>query len=681
MKPLKFVFAALLSSSFAWAEPIVHKDWMVQDGVDEIFAKESCQAATNVATGTNRTQLLLSFTKDRATIPQLLLKVWDQPTPESQLLIKVSSKVSYPLFLWKASTQPDQPSIYWYAPIGWSPLADYIAAANTLTVQGATTNVVISLKGSSVSLQRTATCLKASEILPLDFLKKLNAKIEGAAANYSSVDEMIQGNEKTFEIYRQGLLKTKELADLRKGSAKLLAQETEALGIFNTAQKRWETGDAALKTQLATQQQLQQTLAQTTGELQGQQASHPAVQENAKNKQAIYEPVRKQFAAFVADVEAKQSALNKNIRDTRNYLSRISDLESEIPRLRNEQNSLSSRMSSMSYDVDRARSNYQSKQSEADRYHVGWEYDRELRSDFSYSNKLRDAERYRDEANRYANEARNARTAQQAAEARLRHCQNQNPPQNCDSIQNEIRQHQNEASQAEQRSRSAIGNANNAQMEAERRARSIRSEIEERKRRLQSDADDAERRYRSLQSEYDSLQSRHNQISNILPDLRSELSYSRDQVPKLQAQKPALEAALADSTQKRDAARVQLDFDRIESEHKAAATQLSDLEKAIAKSKSTIASTESSLKKIKPVIDELTKDLAAKALKRDQAAQKLAPIQEALKPFRAQEAALSQTITELAANFENGKARYQRTYETWITPAQATTWMGTIGSF
>ncbi|KYG66990.1 hypothetical protein AZI86_08180 [Bdellovibrio bacteriovorus] len=681
MKPLKFVLAALLSSSFAWAEPIAYKDWMVQEGTDEIFAKDSCQAATNVAAGTNRTQLLLSFTKDRATVPQLLLKVWDQATPESQLLIKVSSKVSYPLFLWKASTQPDQPSIYWYAPIGWSPLADYIAAANTLTVQGASTHVIISLKGSSVSLQRTATCLKASEILPLDFLKKLNAKTEGAAANYASVDEMILGNEKTFEAYRTGLLKTKELTDLRKGSAKILAQETEALNTFNTAQKRWDSGDAALKTQLATQAQLQQTLAQTTGELQSQQTALPATQENAKNKQAIYEPLRKQFASYVADVDTKQSALNKNIRDTRNYQSRISDLESEIPRLRNEQSNLASRISSLSYDVDRARSNYQSKQSEADRYNVRWEYDRELRSDFTYSNRLRDAERYRDEGNRYANEARNSRTAQQAAQARLNHCQNQNPPQNCDSIQNEIRQHENQASQAEQRSRSAINNANNAQREAESRARSIMSEIERKKRSLESDADDAERRYRSLQSDLDSLQNRHNQISNILPDLRNELSYSRDQVPKLQAQRPSLEAALADSIQKRDTARIQLDFDRIEGEYKAAAAQLSDLEKAIAKSKSTIVSTESSLKKIKPVIEELTKDLAAKTLKRDQAAQKLASIQEALKPFRAQEAALVQTINELVVTFDDGKARYQRTYETWIAPVQAATWMNTIGSF
>lgn len=681
MKPLKFVFAALFGTSLAWAEPITYKDWMVQDGPDEIFSKDACQAATNISTGTNRTQLVLSFTKDRRTVPQLLLKVWDQPTPESQLLIKVSSKLSYPLFLWKASTQPDQPSVYWYAPIGWSPLADYIAAANTLTVQGTATNVSISLKGSSVSLQKTAGCLKANELLPLDFLKKLNTKTEASAVSFASIDEMIQGNEKTFEIYRNGLTKTKELADLRKGSSKLLAQETEALAVYDNALKRWQSGTDALNKELASQTKLQETLTQATSELQRQQNELPSAKEIEKTKLAAFEPARKQFAGFVADVEAKQGALNKNVRDTRNYQSRIAQLESEIPRLRNEQDNLKSRMNSLSGDVDRARRDYDDKDREADRFNAGWEYDSRLRSDFEYSNSLRDARRNRDEANRFANEARNSRTAQQAAEARLRHCQAQNPPQNCGSIESEIRQHGNQAERSERRARSAISNANSAQRQAEYRASRIRSEVERKKRDLESAADDAERRYRSLQSDYDSLQNRYNDISNSLPDLRDELAYCRNQVPRLQALKPALEQALAESIQKRDAARSQLDVDRLENEYQVAAETVRTLESGIANAKKTIANTEASLKKIKPVIAELTRDLALKTQKRDQAAQKLAPIQEALKPFRVQEAALVQSINELSLVFEDGKARYQRTYESWIAPVPAATWMLMIGTF
>ena len=198
---------------------------------------------------------------------------------------------------------------------------------------------------------------------------------------------------------------------------------------------------------------------------------------------------------------------------------------------------------------------------------------------------------------------------------------------------------------------------------------------------MESEADSAERKYRSLQSDLDSLESRNDRITRALPELRDELAYSRNQVPKLQGQRPALEQALAESIQKRDAARMSLDFDRLEGEYKVAAEQVRALENGIANAKKTIANTEASLKKIKPFIAELTKDLALKTQKRDQAAQKLAPIQEALKPFRAQEAALLQAINELTATFEDGKARYQRTYESWIAPVQAATWMMTIGTF
>lgn len=662
MKPFFHVFLILLFAGSAFAAPTINKDWMVDQGIDEVMGKDSCLAATNISSGTHRSQLLLSFPKDHLALPQLLLKVWDAPMGEDLLKIRISSKVSNPLFVWKKPAQIDEPTIYWYAPIGWTSLLDIIAGANNLTVQGTTLANLISLKGSSASLDQVEKCLKTSKVLPTDFLKQLNVKSALNESNYDSVDDWIKALESTFEIYRQGITKNQELAAVLKPAKKLIEQEAEASKIYDYSLKRWQSVTDELAAKRATELTLNQALAQAKFDLQALQTQWVLAQDNLKNKKASYEPILAKINALEKGVQAAERTLNNNISEAKGLQSRISGIEREIPELLSERDRLDREISNLQSAIDSTRSNYDSADWTARRYDVDYETRSDLSSDWRYNDLRRRALQLRDEARRYEHDARNFESKAHSTNSQLLACR-QVPEKDCSSLENLVRDYSARAQNAQRQSSQSEREARTADSDAQRIAYNVQLRNENEKRRLLSIRDDWGRKLNGLQSEQDRARSRRSSLDREIPNLQSEMRSAQAKLSQFQAAKPGLETALANARAALAAAKVSLDFARIEKEYLNALAQVESLTKAVAATQKTISANESSLKNIILEINSLAKDLTRRTTTRDQAEQNLAAIRATLKPIRDQEAALNKEIASLVHLFEQGKSRYQKTYE------------------
>lgn len=663
MKPLALALALSLAASMSAAAPVVHKDWITGEGVDDVRGQPSCLAATSAVTGTHRAQLVISGSKDGLTPPHVLLKVWGAPAEEGVLRVPASSKLVHEFFAWKAAASTDEPAVYWYAPVALPKLMDTLAAANTMTVAGATVQSKISLRGSSSALSAWRKCLGKAGTVPEDFLKKLNAKTTLADAGFASVQGMIDGVQRAFDVDREGTATTKELAGLRAGAKKLLAQEKSALSSFNDALSRWKKVNDNLIAQREKDASLRKTLADANGDLAAKTAELPVAEEDLRVKKATYEPVRAQMEPLFKEVDARQEALDSNVRETKRLQNRIAEIDRAIPELRRERSRLDSVIQSLESRVWSARRAYGDAENEARSYDVESRVRSDMDSDFQVRWARDRIQRSRREADQARGEASSARSRLSSLQSALASCR-ANPQANCTTQQNEVNAAQNTLSQAENRERSAESSARSAEWDLDRAVSNLRSKHESERRRLDSIADDKERAWRGLVGEQDAARSRRSWIDSEIPDLQAEAARARKRIPVLQEQKPQLEVALADAQGRRDDLTRRIDYVRIEKEYKDAVARVDGLKMGIAAAKTLITKTEKEIKKLAPLIAALIKDEAAKAKKRDAAAAKLAPIQEALKPFRTKESELTARLGALTAEFETLKARFQRTIAT-----------------
>lgn len=665
MKPLALFLAASLGAAMAFAAPATHKDWTSGEGPDDVHGFDSCWIATSVATGTHKAQLVLSAAKDGLSLPQVLVKIWDAPNGETRLRTPNTSKTFHDFLLWKASTKPEDASVYWYAPVGLPKLLETIAAANTLAVQGTTVQSKVSLKGSADAVSAWRKCMKKIDPVPEDFLKKLNTQATVNESAFGDVQQAIDGLERAFVVYRDGMAATKELSVARDGAKKLLSQEKDALATYNKALTAWQKTSDELAKQRAKEATLQATLADTKADLAAKQTELPIAEDDLKVKTATYTPVRAQMDPLFKEVKQREDALASNIRETKRLYQRVADIPGEISSLRRERSNLDSQISSLDSQIYSARRAYDDAESTASRYNADWEARNEFDRDSQASWARSRIQQYRQEAMNASNDANNARSRLATAQGALSGCRT-NPQADCSSQQNNVNQYQNEVNAAESRRQSAESNQRSAEWDLDRIRNSIYSKHQDIKRRLQSEADDLERRWRSLQSQQDQARARRNQIDQEIPDLQAELSRAKARIPVLEQEKPVLEQALADAQKRRDALAAQIDYVRIEKEYRDAIARVDGLKKGIAADQKLIAQTEKELKALAPVIASLVKDEAAKMKTRDTAAAKLAPIQEALKPFRAVEATLTTKINDLAAEFEKLKSRFQQTTASWF---------------
>ncbi|MGZ3660409.1 MAG: hypothetical protein ACXVB9_08910 [Bdellovibrionota bacterium] len=659
---LSSLFALILVSfSQAAPAPSAASQWHNAEETDSYLQAPVCRAFTRAMSGAEGVELSFVFPKDAKLPPLAVIKTKLTPPMAA---VKFSASDSASFFLLQSGATNQDTNLYWYAPVNFARLEAFVRDQNALTLVldpkgAAPTPVNFSLSGSTNALDAARKCAQSAPE-PTAFFQLLNAQKDNLTPDLGdrSPAFLFRTVQAAFDAYRAGQGIQQELAALRKANAPLLNKETAALAAVKSSQAAFDSASSKLNAANAQVAALTQQLGDSKAKLAALQAEKPADESDLAQKKAAYLPLKAQMVPYdkaITDGAAQVSALTASIAQNQNTIDRNTQ---KIPAIQAESAQLQRQLPGLADSKSRAQSRY----NEADRNYRSYDVNREYNNELARDSQYTWAKNAYDNAQRDYNSRMIARSQAQSELGHARdalnacHAQHQPNCSNWDSAVNQAQSKFNAALSAENSAQSAM---NNARWQMDNRSSAARSKVQGESSRLQSIRSSAESAYNSAANALSQAQDRINEIRNAIPVLQAQIDKARAALPGLRDQLSAAEAALAKAKTDRQAFADSIGFGAAETAYSAADQKLKSVTAAIADLSKTVPQLTKDLAAAQKVIPGLTSAFQAAQTALTKAQATLAPIEEQLKPFRAQETVKLAELNAASDKFKNARAAYQ----------------------
>jgi chromosome segregation ATPase len=655
---LLFAFSAPSHADFA--SLLADKHWQNAEETDPLLNTPVCRAFTQVSDNSEPVELSLAYPKDGKSLPMLTLRT---RLAAPLVTLKFSSRESEPLFLLQPASGPESQNVYWYAPVNFAHLEQFIRAKLSLEIYFGDVPVKISLSGSSNSVGDAKKCLGSVKV-PTDFFKLLNQKKAELTPDLGdrTAQVMWRSTEEAFQAYLAGQSIDEALAVVRKPYASMLRKETSAKKAFDSANASHEKASQQLADARQKVSSIEQSIADGKAKLAALEEEKPKAEADLAVKKAAYLPLKEQMKPYDDKVAGAEKSVKNTSSAIRSNEYTISHNRSEINDLNDERDRLNRSISGLESDVDRYRREYSDAESDYDRYDPESEKRKILDSDFSYRWARDDLQKAHREYEAAANEKRQLDSQQAQNRAALARCKSQ-PNANCSAEQSAVDatdRAQDQAKNKMSRAQSAISSAEWSIRNAESSAESkVRSEQD----RLRSERDDWASKLQGAQNDLDNTHSRISWIDNEIPDLRAEIRHAENALPGLKEKLTQSQAALEQAKTEREAFSQQIGFGAAEQAYEAADAHLDEVVKGIATAKKEIPALEKSLVKAQKEVPSLERSETRRKAELDKANAALQAIEQQLEPLHQQEAPLLADRQNEQDRFETNRAAYQDLYQ------------------
>lgn|GEM_PF-6040324 len=665
MFPLALALATLALNTPAhagYALTAAASKWVNVSETDAYLQTPVCRAYTQVSTSKEPVEFSMSYPVDGKILPMIGLRTKLAP---SMIAIKIERNKFEYLFLLKAGATNEEANLYWYAPVGFTALEALVRERNVLDLvldpKGAAPSAIqVSLAGSSNALDVVKKCLKTTSV-PGDFFKLLNAQKDALTPDLGDRSPLflMQTVQQAFAAYKAGQAINLEIAALRKTVAPILAKESAALAELKNANANFNSAQTKLNTATALVETLTTKLAESKATLASLQAQKPIAEADLAKKKATYLPLKEKLAAYekaVVDATALVKSTENKIDENENLIARNTK---RIPQLESESASLRRQIPGLENEVNRTRRTYDDADTEYRRYDVRRETENILSRDAFYGWAKRDLENAKRELDRAKSDYWPKHTAMFQKKSEMEACQRQQPPVDCSGKVNEFRNAEREWQQASMEQ----SNWESKVRDYERKVDDIEDEAKRKAERESDDLrrkrDDAESYYNRARNELSSAQDRIAEIRNAIPVLRRQIETARANLVTLREKLAVAQASLAEKISQRDKFAGEIGFEQAKAEYLAADALLKEIVVGIAARTKEIPLLTKQLTDTQKTIPGLTKTFETSKVNLAAAEAKLAPIQEQLKPFRAEEAVKLAALESENVKFKTGRAAYQ----------------------
>lgn len=657
---LSLLLLAVATPSYGdFMELVGEKHWNNSEETDTLLNTTVCRSFTQTSDSAEPVELSLAYPKDGKALPIITLRT--RLTASSLVKAKLSSKESVPFFL--LQTSPEGVNTYWYAPVDFAGLENFIRAKSTFEVFFDATLVKVSLSGSALSVGEAKKCLGKTEF-PKDFLKLLNGAKKELTPDLGDRTPLFlwQATEQSFQAYQAGKGIEAALATLRKPFAPVLKKEEGAKKTYDEAFASHQRAAQRLADARQEVVNIQNNISTAKASLAQLEQEKPLAESDLATKKGIYLPLKEQMKPY----EERVSAAQKNVDTTASAIEKneatIRRNERSIRNLEVERRNLNNAIPGYESDVERYRRAYSDADSEYSRYDARREKQRILDSDFSYGWAKRDYENAERELRDAERDERQAEGQVNRLRGDLARCKTQENA-NCSSIESELSRAENQVRDAQRRSSSARSTMSSAEWRIRNAEDSAERKVRDEESRLRSARDDAASRLRSAESELWSARNRVSQINDEIPVLRSQIKRAEQALPGLRQQLEQFTAELARVTAERDAFSQQIGFGAAEQAYRAAEARLDEVVKGIAARKKEIPALEKKLVAAQKEVAPLEKTEVSRRASMEKSLVALKVIQDQLKVLRDQEAPLVADLERETARFETNRAIYQDLYK------------------
>lgn len=657
---LSLLLLAIATPSYGdFMELVGAKHWQNSEETDTLLNTTVCRTFTAVSDSAEPVELSLAYPKDGKSLPIITLRT--RLAAASLVKVKLSSKESAPFFL--LQTSPEGVNTYWYAPVDFAGLENFIRAKSAFEVFFDATLVKISLAGSALSVGEAKKCLGKTEF-PKDFLKILNGAKKELTPDLGDRTPLFlwQATEQSFQAYQAGKGIEAALAVLRKPFAPILKKEAGAQKTYDEAFASHQRGAQRLAEARQEVVNIQNNITTSKASLARLEQEKPLAEADLATKKGIYMPLKEQMKPYEERVATTQKNLDSTASAIEKNESTIRRNERSIRSLESERRGLNNAIPGYESDVERARRTYSDADSEYSRYDVSREKQRILDSDASYGWAKRDYENAARELRDAESDERQAESQAYRLRSDLANCRAQ-PNPNCSSIESELSRVEGQVRDAERRASSARSSMSSAEWRIRNTEDSAERKVRDEESRLRSARDDASSRLRSAESTLWSARNRVAQINDEIPALRSQIKRAEQALPGLRQQLDQLTADLARVTAERDSFSQQIGFGAAEAAYRAAEAHLSEVVKGIAGLKKEIPMLEKNLVRAQKEVAPLEKSEISRRAAMEKALAALKTIQDQLKTLRDQETPLMADLARESARFETNRAAYQDLYK------------------
>lgn len=583
----------LVSSFSAIAQ--VEKDWKLEKKLSPFLGTTSCIASTSVAKSKVPVELIVDLPAGEDKAPVLILKAKglggkvakayvrpDRNTAHQMVLLNSDAASGIDTFVLKPFLISDVTYL-----IGNDRRLDIYLGEGRSAI-----HADISLKGSTLTINRQASCRDSKTLLRMDFVNELRKDSHLSAPVSGTASELLVSYQAAFEAYKERLKSEAALSQHMAGRGVLVSQKDSAERALSAAAQA-ETSTRNRIQQLATEiSRLEQELSKARTELPGLETRRPGLVAEVDRSEKALDPFRSRLAELEQLVSSAQEMKDFAAREVQSSQSRLNSLSQQIRNLESEIDVNQHYIYSTQQEIRQLDNRWRNLEDAYRRFDVQREAQRILDRDSGYRLE-------QDRLARWINVERNNPSEIAQLEGQLRKavsalemCQQQKiaPAPDCSAeeaqvqrIGSQIQDKQNELNRASSEIREIRRTIDRFERNAERTAL-------ERRELIRRDIDDVRREISRHQDRIRSFENRISQIQSFeLPSVRNQMAQEQSNLSQAESRLSRAQSEEARARQNLSAYQDQIGYGRLVSEIRAARSALSSLDSAISSAKRAIA--------------------------------------------------------------------------------------------
>ena len=526
------ILALLLFPSLLMAQQ--EKDWNFAKRMDAGLGVMACVSTTAVAESSIPVQAEIILPENDERGPLLIIKAKGLAGQIAKAYVRPDSKTAYAMLLLNSDSATGEDTFV-LSPLRLPEVLKIIIEKTKLDVyfgEGATSILArISLKGSSVTLNRAAACRTSKALLSQALFNELKTDANLVEAQAGTLEEMLIAYQETVtQLNLRAKIKL-ELAASQQQAASLKKQLDAAEAALAVAVRNEQTTILEIDNIKKKIASLQASLQKAQQDLPGLQSQKISATDQVAKAQAAVDPHLPEINRLQREIDIAESELSTAQATVSRLESEISSLQRQISALETQTDQLRSEQNTKRREIDSLKTDRQRLENEYRLFDVQRRSEEILRNDFSYQNEKRDLDRNIQKRQQLPSEIEFARSRAMEANAALRACQAQTPPVDCSAQANNAQRFQRE-------------------FEAKRNElQSIERDIERNRDRMRSSEQEADREARD---ERDQLLTRINRLATEIANLENQINEYDRRIRDIQTiEIPRLSRQL-------DSARVQL---------------------------------------------------------------------------------------------------------------------------
>lgn len=420
------LFTLILTSSLvSYAQVQQEKDWILEKKPDALLGTAACVASTKVAASkvSVKTELIMAQGEDKA--PLIVLRAKGLAGQVARAYVRPDSKTQYPMLLLSSDAVTGEDTFV-LSPMRLPETLQIIAAKSTLDIyfgEGATAILArVSLRGSSVTINRTAACRDSKVILKEALFAELKKDANLAQAQNGTVQDMLAAYQEALRLMNKKATDQLALANHQKAGAGVLAQEKAAADTARTAAQREQdtiSSIAAIKAKIV---DLQAKIQKAHQELPGFQAARPAAVAAADAANRALAPHIPRVDSLEDDISSAQSEERRISANISGLQSQLSNLQSQVRSLEVETDNARREQQQNEREIQQINSQISQLENDYRLFDERREMERILSNSSSYQSAKRDLERWTRRNRELPVEVERARAASMDANRTLEQC-------------------------------------------------------------------------------------------------------------------------------------------------------------------------------------------------------------------------------------------------------------------